>query len=117
MKEIKIRDKSNFSQRISLENITYLLRITFNTRLRGWYLDLSDVNGEPIYQGIKITPQTNLTYRFIKDDAPSGDFVCIRVTNTEQPLDRDNFGFDKDYSLVYFTQDELEQLGVPDRKR
>jgi hypothetical protein len=86
-------------------------RETFNTNGR-WYFDLYTESGEPIKLGIKVMENQKLLGRY-KLDAFSGDIYCLQ-SNFGQVrfLTRDNLGIDKEYELVYFSQEELDEILV-----
>jgi hypothetical protein len=110
--KINIPDIPNSTQRISLEGVTYLLRLVFNTRSTSWHFNLSDELGDIIYDQTAIQHSQNLSFRFRNEKTPLGDFFCLKIEDTEEALGRDNFGNDKAYRLYYITPSEIIELGL-----
>lgn len=112
MFEIRVPNNKDATQRLSLEGNTYFFRTYFNSRKQGWTFDLTDSEGNEIVMGVAIAPNQNLTYRYEIGNPLEGDFVCLRLSNTEQPIGRSNLGFNKDYTILFMTPEELDLFKI-----
>lgn len=111
MFEIRVPDSSDSTQRISIENTLYLFRTYFNTRKKGWNFDLIDVDGNAVVEGAAIIQNQNLTYRYSNKQF-EGDFVCLKVKSTIEPIKRNNLGFGKDYTILFLSPEELDLFNI-----
>ena len=107
---------ANQVQDFQLEGDSFFIHTYWNPR-SGWYVSVSDKLSEPVISGLLMIPNGNLTWRYSRDRLFPGDLWVIdnSPTETAVPLDRDNLGDGKRYSLDYFTQDEMNTLGINPR--
>jgi hypothetical protein len=92
---------------VVLGGTTYNITFRFNTREARWYFDLYQEDNTPIKLGVKVMENQSLLFRYRLDNF-SGDIICIEVGNSESKyVGRDNLGIDKEYQLVYYTEEEL----------
>tara|TARA_R110002012_G_C11480576_1_gene594985 strand:+ start:16 stop:348 length:333 start_codon:yes stop_codon:yes gene_type:complete len=98
------RDKYN----VVLGAASYDIEFKFNTRDGRWYFDLYREGGTPVKLGVKIMENQSLLLRYSLDNF-LGDIVCMRMANrSSSGVGRDNLGVGEDYSLLYFSESELE---------
>ena len=50
--------RSDFKIRTELDDVTYLLRIYWNTRQERWHLSISDADENPLLMGIPLVADT-----------------------------------------------------------
>lgn len=111
--KIRIPDTPFSEQKVVIGDNLLTVILKFNSRNNSWYLDIKDAVGENnIISGIKIMPNQNLTGRYVIDEFSNGNLWCQRNVNTDTVLGRDNFGINKDYGLIYLSNDEEEILGI-----
>lgn len=102
-------------QRITLDGVAYVIEYKFNVRNNGWYINLYNSSKTTEYiSGVKLTPNQNLTGRYVTDALSNGDIWCARMKNDNEDLGRNNLGIDKSYTLVYFSDDELPDFNIND---
>lgn len=105
---IDIPDQASSSQRVNLSNNLVTLVFNFNVRDESWYVDVyDDTRTNAIVLGIKVVPNQTLTGNYLLSELSGGELWCIRFRNTSEPIDRNNFGSDRDYRLVWMTDQEL----------
>ena len=63
---------------VVLNNNPYFLRVVWNERFGCFHLSTSQTSGELIIGNIKMVTMYNLTFRFVDDHMPLGDFYFIR---------------------------------------
>lgn len=108
--EIEVFDSPDQRFSVGLEGKQFNIRLYFVTRDKGWRMDIISPDDE--IKGIKLTPETNLTYRFEGAGFTEGDLWCLRTTNTNLPVGRDNLGKGKEYTLIYLTADEMTKFNL-----
>lgn len=109
MQILRIEDSSYQIQRVNLNNTIYNVQLSFNSRDSGWYLDLFDINLNPILQSKKLQWGSLVSKKYILPQMVGGDLYIFKTQIINEPLGRDNFGEDKLYQLVYLTDVEIEQ--------
>lgn len=108
MLEITVPNTSYSTQRVNINNTVYNLQLSFNSRDNSWYLDLFDIDNNPILQSKKLQWGSAITSRYILPNLIDGDFFILKTEERDQILGRDNFGVNKLYNLVYLTEEEQE---------
>jgi hypothetical protein len=116
---------TNYNQYFTqiLDNQEYVVHIYYNTR-SGWYISFYDPdiyesssvdNTEAlIYGGRKLVPNQEILLRVIDDRLPQGSLFCydtnLRETSKQSSIVLDNFGSNKRYQVIYFTEEEVAEL-------
>lgn len=77
---------------IELEGTTYNLQFTFNSRMNSWFMSISDVNGNPILQGVRLFTAWVPLHQYANELLPPGQFVIIDTAGEDKDPDLDNFG-------------------------
>ena len=94
--------------KITLEGNTYFFRFRWSTRSSCWYIDIEDVEGNVFTKNSKLVPGMPIIRQNI-DKGPDGNiYVYKNVSVTTEIPSRYNIGPNKDFSLVYFTNEELQ---------
>ena len=70
-------DNPNFSESVSLDGLTYILTIRYNTRLQGWTLDIETANETVLVSGTRIVLNRNLLYGETDSRLPQGELFVI----------------------------------------
>lgn len=111
MLKLPVPEQSWSSQNISLGGLDYQFIYSYNTRDERWRFDIY-LDEEPVILGIKIMENQRFLDNYILPDFDHGDIFCLRVKDDGLPVGRDNLGQGKSYSLVYFSNQELIDLGI-----
>ena len=99
--EIELRIDENqsplFTVASNLSGRVYDLKLTWSYRWSAWYLDVDE-----IVQGIKVVNGTDLLEPYhYNDDLPPGKLGVVRNSGRESKPFFDNFGIEKEMTLVY----------------
>lgn len=110
MFQIKITDSAYQEKPFTANKTTFYIRVTFNTSDDHWYIDLSDKDNNDIVNGIKVLPDQFLTRKYLHLDEVfgGGALRCYNNQSSTDPINRDNFGTDKQYQLLYWTASEVK---------
>ncbi len=76
---------------IDLGGDTYQLDLRYAYRDRHWYLDFSDVDGNPVRSGLKCVVNTPLLLAWVQQGRPEGEVLVVDPATDDIP-DRDRFG-------------------------
>jgi len=74
---ISVPDMNDSISRIVLNGTVYKIRFTYSDTEDRWYFGLSDAQGAPIVQMVKIVPGFPLNLFMGRDDIPVGVFGCM----------------------------------------
>jgi hypothetical protein len=98
--EIPVRDDlPSYNFQITLEGIVFTLHFRFNVRDDRWYMDVNDVDDEPIVTGVKLLYGLPLLDRYKNERLPLGRFIILDETGEERNPTRDGLGVD--FKLLY----------------
>jgi hypothetical protein len=78
-------DIANYFQRISLDNVPYILLFNYNARDSSWYLSLYDGSNNPILQGMKLVPNFSLTDQIQNPAWTGGVIITYDARPDPQP--------------------------------
>jgi hypothetical protein len=110
--ELNVRDGSSFfTQNVSFLGQALTIRLSFNSTDRKWRIDISNKDGA-IIEGALLVSGASPTKRYSLDSLKGGNFWVLQKTNTDQPLEFNNLGFNKDYGLYFLTTAEETQYGL-----
>ena len=97
----------NTYQVVSLGGVAYNFHFTFNYFDDKWRISIYR-NEEVVELNMKVTEQKSLIRaRGTPVQFDHGDLQVHRVQDTKQPCGLSNFGNEKEYELLYFTNEEL----------
>ena len=84
----------NYTQRVSLDGVVYLLGFRWNDEMGRWILDVSDSAGNPLVLGTPVLEEVDLLARFrgVVDGVPAGKLVAIDGTGQRQDPTDSTFG-------------------------
>jgi hypothetical protein len=98
---IPIKDAASgpFYFTTELNGVNFQLALHFNPRDGGWYLDISDLAGNPLRSGIRIAVNIDVLRRWMAEGKPTGKLgvLDLRPTPTDPTLD----GLGNDCQLVF----------------
>ena len=98
--------KDSFS-RVVLDRKEYLIRFTYNETFDYWVFGIYDLDRNPIASDMRIVPNYPLNHYNRSDDAPSGVFSAVSLSESDvigsEELNSGDVGF------VYIPYDELSK--------
>jgi hypothetical protein len=107
MEQILIPTSAWSEKEVVLNGVPLILEFTYNNRA-GWHLSISDISGDPLLTGVKLTENRaiDLRYRALLSDRIKleGGLYFVRVGNEEKPT-RDNI--QDEFALVFITDEEI----------
>lgn len=101
---ITVPDMNDSMSRLSINNVEYYLRFTYNEKYDFWSFGLYDENYEPIIAMTRIVPNFPILQFYTETDIPDGIFGCISDIDT---VGRNAFN-DLTAEFVYIPNVELE---------
>ena len=100
----------NQVQKFILDNKVFIIQTYWNLRC-GWFIGLYDEDMNPLLEGIKMMPNTDLLKRHRYLGLLSGLLICVDTapvkSEYEEGITLDNFGEDKRWQLWYYTAQEV----------
>lgn len=100
-------------QTIELSGIAYRFIYKLNERFNPSRLYLDIYLEEVLVKAsLKLLENSDLTSRYLLDDFDHGSLFLVRLDSTKDQATLGNIGIDLSYELVYFTNQELEDLGL-----
>ena len=109
--QIRVSESAYQEKLITINRQKMFITLSFNTRDNRWYIDLVDRNKDDIISGVKITPNKNLTGKYVDvHNLLGGDLVCVDTKVSGKDIEKDTFGTDKQFQLLYISNEEQEEL-------
>ncbi len=96
--------------RVSLAGKTYVFEFKFNSLQERWMVDIY-LDGTPVILGQMIVEDFELFYGKPITNFDHGVLTTVRNFEGKSKLGRDNFGIDKEFSLLYLSNEEWENAG------
>lgn len=90
-------DISLYDFTVELDGVVFLVSLTYNTRAQRWFFSLSDADGTPLRQGIKMVANWELTQTWVQQGRPAGGLYAINAENDADPV-RETLGTDAVFS-------------------
>lgn len=84
-------DLSVYDFTIELDEVVFTYSFFFNTRSNHWYLNILDIDGNPLREGIKIVSNWPLLVPWTQQGRPAGEMVSASPQTDDDP-DRETFG-------------------------
>lgn len=110
-------DDYNQVSEYTIESVVYYINFRWNPRA-GWIVSIYDEdndpnnvsNATPLLAGLRCMPDGLLTWRYSKTSGLfTGDIVIVDTVYDGAEITEENFGDDRQYIPVYFTEEELEE--------
>lgn len=92
--------------RTLLDGSWYGFRLSFNTRMQGWYLDLETTDGTLLAAGLRVAVGTDLLRPFGDGRLPPGQLFAVDVEG--QDRDPSRYGLSGPIALVYRPEADVE---------
>ena len=83
-----------YREQVELEGTLFFFDFRYSERSERWYMDILDVDENIILAGIKMLINLPLIYRFVGENLPKGDFICIDESGNNNQPDRSNWAGD-----------------------
>lgn len=99
------QDVPHFTQQVILDGETFTLRCHYNEREDSWYLDLLDVEQNPIVCGRKLVADWPLLHRSRHESLPPGQLYMVDVSEVGEDPSLDDIG--SRVILIYADEEEL----------
>lgn len=91
--ELPVRhDVPAYEFQVDLDGTLYTLFFSFNTRMNGWTMSISDQNLVPILNGVKLFSGWLPLRQYANEKLPPGKFGVIDTTGENKNPDLENFG-------------------------
>lgn len=114
-------DNNNIDQvqRFTIEGTEYILKTYFNSRkfdnddlgAGSWYIELRDNNNNTILSGVKLVPYQDVFKYPPFRKIFSGSLILFDTKGVlDDQVTVDNYGSGKRYQLMYFTEEEIQNL-------
>ena len=108
---MNIPSKPDLTYVITLDNKNYRVRFTWQASNWAWYMTMTTIDGIVITRNAKLVVEQPLLRQNLKDKPSGNIYVVKNIENSDSTAARWNIGdTDKDFSLVYFTEQELLEL-------
>jgi len=102
---IKVPDMNDSISTLSIDEVEYLLRFTYNEKYDFWNFGLYTVEEEPIVAMTRIVPNFPIMHFYTYTDIPDGIFGCLSDTDT---VGRQAFN-NQTAEFIYIPNVELEE--------
>ena len=103
---IDVPDMNDSMSSITIDDVEYYLRFTYNEKFGFWKFGLYDEDEAPIVAMTKIVPNYPLFDQYTDSRLPDGIFGCLSDTDD---VGREAFN-DLTAEFVYIPNEELEEL-------
>ena len=108
---ISIPDSADSISNLTIDNLLFEMRLTFNDRTESWYISLLNSDGLFLMKGLKVLPNVPLLRRNPALVPDGSNLYAVQVLQDDfANITRDNFGDGKVFELVHFKDDEKEGL-------
>lgn len=101
-------DFSNFSEEVTIDDVTYRLDFIYNNRSGVWSMSVLDLDLNPIISGVALVLNYDLLAQFPGIGLPEGEMYAIDTTEKEEKIDRKNIG--PIITLIYLTEEEVASI-------
>lgn len=108
MQIIPFKEPSNWKEQIQLSGVIFVLEFTWNALNEYWVMDIFNRDELPIIYGIKIVPNFPLLSSYTVVGKPLGEIICVNIVGGNDQIGR--FDMSQKFELVYFVENELQQL-------
>tara|TARA_R110000803_G_scaffold13482_1_gene37859 strand:- start:9320 stop:9661 length:342 start_codon:yes stop_codon:yes gene_type:complete len=105
---IPLQGISSYVFTTSIEDFTYSFRVRWNTREGSWRLDIREVDGTPIVQGLKLAPNQNLTKGYKDSRLPEGNLYILDIDGLGSRPTFESLGDTQ--KLFYLTKEEEDDI-------
>jgi len=93
------------SSKVALAGVSYDFTFRYNSYAKIWQLDIH-LNKTPVILGESLVPLSPLFYGEEIKGFNHGGLVLVSNVETAEPCGLNNLGIDRDYTLIYITNEE-----------
>lgn len=108
MEIIPVADYPTYSEELTIENVLYRFKISYNERGQHWALTIMDSNEVILIAGVKIVLGYELIKWYPDRGLPPGGIMVINMDDSVTEITRDNLG--TDIKIVYIPEAELAAI-------
>lgn len=90
-----------------LADVTYQIRLRWNARANGWYLDVLEASDEPIASGLRVALGAALGNLVRREPFLSGTIVAVDLSGQDREPGLDDFGDGARVELRYLDREDL----------
>jgi hypothetical protein len=107
MQIVELEEHPDNEFRADLDDREYLFRFHYLERFDSWIMDLLDVAGAPIIEGLPVVLDKPLLSQVVDERRPDGDLMFVQLGNDDVPPGF--VGFASKYILYYLTAEEMDE--------
>lgn len=100
----------NYRQTTFFEGTAYVLEFSYNQRELVWYLSVSDPDGTPLANGMKVMANIGLLGSRTDVRLPPGEIVAVTTSADDSPPDIGELGDGLRCTLIYLDSTEGRRL-------
>lgn len=108
--DIPVSRSSFGTNTTTLGGTEYDFRYEYNDRTKLWTLVILS-NDVVVKAGITVMETQDLLGQYLLPDFDHGTVMCLRLQNDNKRVGRNNLGIGKAYRLVYYTNQEIANIG------
>ena len=106
------RGKAAYTQRVTLDGVSFILELIWNERVGAWYLSVLDANGTALLRSRKLATNWPIIRRFrFLDGLPAGEIMAIDPSASLDYAGYSDLGEDRGVELVYIEAADLAAGG------
>ena len=106
MIQLPVSTNGNSDFDVTLEGETYTLQYRYNSRNSRLYMNIVK-DGVVLKAGLRLIEGNMPGETMPVEEAPAGLFIVAQLKDTESIVTLGNLGINREYTLIYFSEDEL----------
>ena len=108
---LEVQDKNSQAIEAILDEVLFYIVLDWNESGQYWTMAIRNSAYATLIDGIAVVPNYPLMYQFRYEDMPAGTLIVGTSKYTNGHIPRDGFKTKK-YELIYFTEQDLIDLGL-----
>lgn len=108
MIQVPVTRNGNSDYDVTLDGVTYTIQYRYNTRNQRVFMNILK-DGVMLIAGMRLLEYNLANYFYANEEAPKGTLYVAPLKTVKEKATLGNLGISNDYSLIYFTQEELEK--------
>lgn len=89
-----VNEDGNQEFDITLDEVVYRLRFTYNSRLNKWAMDILNSSGTELLCGILMVLGVDFLAQYVSKSLPSGKMYLVNLVDSSVEATENNFGLD-----------------------
>jgi hypothetical protein len=102
---IPCKDYNDFVVEAELDEVTYFVRLSWNSHAQAWFLSLENANNDLLLSGVRIVTNALLLSQYHHLEIPGGELIAVAVDDRTE-IGRNDL-INGQVELVYMSSDEL----------